>query len=101
MSIFYVFRHPDFIPLVNNFKNQDVSPHTPSKTTRSNGFNNILIKSWVLESKLVTYMHQKNKLVAPDFMPRWASLLQDVHDDLGERVICGAADSRFNTKKKA
>jgi hypothetical protein len=46
-------------------------------------------------------MHQKNKLVAPDFMPRWASLLQDVHDDLGERVICGAADSRFNTKKKA
>lgn len=96
MSIYYIFRHPDFVPIVNNFSTPDVPPHAPSKITKSNGFNDILVKSWVLQSNLlqnIIKMNQEN--LADDVMKAWGELLQQFHDELGEREVCGPAKALF------
>ncbi|KAI8639579.1 hypothetical protein BD408DRAFT_371457 [Parasitella parasitica] len=96
MSIYYIFRHPDFVPIVNNFTNPDVPPHAPSKITKMNGFNDILIKSWVLQSSLLQYTLKLNKdSVANNALIMWGELLQQLHDELGEREVCGAAKTIF------
>jgi hypothetical protein len=96
MSTCYIFRHPDFVPLVNNFTTPDVPPHTPSKVTKSNGFNDIVIKSWVLQSRLIQHTLTNNtSLSSDDVVLTWAELLQELHDELGEREICGVSKSIF------
>ncbi|KAK4510606.1 uncharacterized protein ATC70_005037 [Mucor velutinosus] len=92
MGIYYIYRHPDFVPVVNNFN--DLPPHTPSKTSRVNGFNDILAKSWVLHSHLMLHMVKMNKDSVPeDTMVVWAEVLKDLHYELGEREICGSGKS--------
>ncbi|KAI7905962.1 uncharacterized protein BX663DRAFT_483630 [Cokeromyces recurvatus] len=88
--------HPDFVPLVNNFTTPDIPPHRPSKVTKSNIFNDIIVKSWVLQSYLIQHMFRKNSCsVANDTMILWAELLQELHDELGEREVCGVAKNIF------
>lgn len=79
------------MPLVNNFTAPDMPPHTPSKATKSNGFNDLLIRSWVLHSYLLQHSVRGDK----EIMSSWAQLLQELHDELGEREICGASKSLF------
>lgn len=89
MTIYYIYRHPDFVPVINNFN--DLPPHTPSKTSRVNGFNDILAKSWVLHSHLMLHMIETNKESVPEnAMAVWAEVLKDLHLELGEREICGS-----------
>ncbi|CEP06985.1 hypothetical protein, partial, partial [Parasitella parasitica] len=98
MSIYYIFRHPDFVPIVNNFTSPDMPPHAPSRVTKMNGFNDILIKSWVLQSSLLQYalkLSSKHSVVADNAMNMWGELLQQLHDELGEREVCGAAKTIF------
>ncbi|KAI9478245.1 MAG: hypothetical protein EXX96DRAFT_570148 [Benjaminiella poitrasii] len=95
MSTYYIFRHPDFIPLVNNFTTPDMPPHRPSKITKSNIFNDIIVKSWVLQSYLFQHVLNKSNSTTNDMMVTWAELLQELHDELGEREVCGAAKSIF------
>jgi hypothetical protein len=95
MSIYFIFRHPDYIPFVNNFTNPDVPPHTPSKITRSNRFIDILIKGWVLQSHLFQHVvYNNNEPILNEVMISWAEILQQLHDELGERKVCGAAKSK-------
>ncbi|GAN06215.1 hypothetical protein MAM1_0115c05695 [Mucor ambiguus] len=92
MSIYYIYRHPDFVPVVNNFN--DLPPHTPSKTSRVNGFNDILAKSWVLHSHLMLHIIETNKESVPEnAMVIWAEVLTDLHYQLGEREICSSGKS--------
>ncbi|CAO3660434.1 unnamed protein product [Rhizopus stolonifer] len=95
MSLHYVFRHPDFVPLVNNFSSPDSIPHTPSKITKSNRFNAIAVKSWVMYSLLMkrelSVQNQDTKKIMLD----WTKLLQELHDELGEREICCSSDDVF------
>lgn len=96
MSTYYIFRHPDFVPLVNNFTSPDIPPHAPSKATKSNGFNDLMIKSWVLYSYLLqNALSTVQDTSAGDIMQSWSQLLQELHDELGEREICGASNSLF------
>lgn len=96
MSIYYIFRHPDFVPLVNNFSTPDVPPHTPSKITKSNGFNDIVAKSWVIQSYLVQHVIQHNKEPNTNgAIYTWAELLKELHEELGEREVCGAGKRKF------
>jgi hypothetical protein len=90
MSIIYIFRHPDFVPLVNNFTN-DMPPHKPARATKHNGFNDLTAKAWVLQSHLLQHAIQDDK---GEIMVDWVELLQRYHDELGERQICGAAKGR-------
>lgn len=95
MSIYYNFRHSDYVPFVNNFTNPEVPLHRPSKVTKSNGFNSILIKAWVLQSHLFQHVILNNEdPVENEVLSSWAKLLHDLHDDLGEREMCGAANSK-------
>ncbi|KAI8080754.1 uncharacterized protein B0P05DRAFT_72267 [Gilbertella persicaria] len=96
MSIYYMFRHPDFVPFVNNFSSPDVPPHTPSKITKSNSFNEIIIKGWVLQSHLFQQAFKKttNESIR-EVKHAWAELLHSLHDELGEREVCGVAKSIF------
>ncbi|CAO3593379.1 unnamed protein product [Absidia cylindrospora] len=92
-TILYTFRHPDFIPLVNNFSNPDMTPHVPSKKTKINSYNAVATKSWVMISTLaqhrMTQENYKKKLAS------LAILLQTMHDELGEREVCGASKGIF------
>ncbi|KAI8096895.1 uncharacterized protein BX664DRAFT_68541 [Halteromyces radiatus] len=92
-TIIYTFRHPDFIPLVNNFSNPEMTPHVPSRKTKINSYNAVTTKSWVLVSTLaqqkIKYDNDENKMVS------LASLLQNMHDELGEREVCGASKGIF------
>ncbi|KAI9264814.1 hypothetical protein BY458DRAFT_513660 [Sporodiniella umbellata] len=95
MTLYYVFRHPDFVPLVNNFSSPDSVPHTPSKITKSNRFNAIAVKSWVMFSILM-----KRELVlcgqgGNSKLFDWTKLLQELHDELGEREICCTSNDVF------
>ncbi|KAI7893343.1 uncharacterized protein EV154DRAFT_501727 [Mucor mucedo] len=96
MSIYYIFRHPDFVPLVNNFSTPDVPPHTPSKVTKSNGFNDIVAKAWVLQSYLIQHVIQHNEERNTNgAIYTWAELLKELHEELGEREVCGAGKRIF------
>lgn len=95
MSIYYIFRHPDFVPLVNNFSTPDTPPHTPSKITKSNGFNDIMIKAWVIQSYLIQHTLHKYEEPTNGATGIWAELLKGLHDELGEREVCGAAKRKF------
>ncbi|OBZ89568.1 Histone transcription regulator 3 [Choanephora cucurbitarum] len=96
MSIYYMFRHPDFVPFVNNFSSPDVPPHTPSKATKSNNFNGIIVKAWVLQSYLIQQVFEKaTGEPANEIQRAWAELLHSLHDELGEREFCGASNSIF------
>ncbi|KAI8378602.1 hypothetical protein BD560DRAFT_389864 [Blakeslea trispora] len=96
MSIYYMFRHPDFVPFVNNFSSPDVPPHTPSKATKANKFNAIIVKAWVLQSHLIQQALEDTKSQSTDELQRaWAELLHSLHDELGEREFCGASNSIF------
>ncbi|KAI9260891.1 hypothetical protein EDC94DRAFT_610142 [Helicostylum pulchrum] len=97
MSIYYIFRHPDFVPLVNNFTVPDMPPHTPSRITKSNGFNDIMIKSWVLKSYLIQHTLRHYGEPVNDTISTWSELLKELHDELGEREVCGAAKRIFLT----
>ncbi|KAI8985349.1 hypothetical protein BDB01DRAFT_787727 [Pilobolus umbonatus] len=94
MSTYYIFRHPDFIPIVNNFSAPDQQPHTPSRITKLNGFNDLLTKAWTLQS----YIVESSLATDPEgdtSIGIWADLLQELHDELGEREICGAGGNIF------
>ncbi|KAL9554649.1 hypothetical protein MBANPS3_002732 [Mucor bainieri] len=92
MTIYYVYRHPDFVPVVNNFN--DMPPHTPSKTSRVNGFNDLLAKAWVLHSHLMLHLIEANAESVPEnAVGLWADVLTDLHFQLGEREICGSGKS--------
>ncbi|ORZ15034.1 hypothetical protein BCR42DRAFT_353065 [Absidia repens] len=92
-TILYTFRHPDFIPLVNNFSNPDMTPHVPSKKTKINSYNAVATKSWVMISTLAQHkMKQEN---SDDKLAPLANLLQTMHDELGEREVCGASKGIF------
>ncbi|KAI8333838.1 hypothetical protein BC941DRAFT_106385 [Chlamydoabsidia padenii] len=92
-TMIYTFRHPDFIPLVNNFSNPDVKPHVPSRKTKINSYNAVTTKLWVMTSTLA----QRNiqKVGDGDKMTSLANLLQNMHDELGEREVCGASKGIF------
>lgn len=87
-TIFYIFRHPDYIPLVNNFTIPDVPPHRPSKRTKANFYNALTTKSWLLLSILI----QQNANDDKEKIALLSELLQNMHDELGEREICGTSD---------
>lgn len=87
MSIYYIFRHPDFVPLVNNFTN-DLPPHKPAKSTKHNGFNDLMVQAWVLQTHLLQHAIQDDK---GEVMISWVDVFQTLHDELGEREVCGAA----------
>ncbi|KAI8060297.1 hypothetical protein BC940DRAFT_160374 [Gongronella butleri] len=90
-SMVYIFRHPDFIPLVNNFATPDSTPHVPSRRTIANFFNALSTRAWVLVATLMERrFHDDN-----DKMMGLASVLQTLHDELGEREICGAGNGIF------
>lgn len=93
MTSQYMFRHPDFIPLVNNFVNPEAPIHAPSATTKSNGFNVLMVRLWVWISHMIR-QYTANEIESPEQVnetqKQLAELLSDVHDDLGEREICGA-----------
>lgn len=92
MSIYYIYRHPDFVPVVNNFN--DLPPHTPSKTSRVNGFNDIMAKTWVLHSHLMLHIIENNRESVPENAKvAWAEVLLELHFQLGEREICGSGKS--------
>lgn len=95
MSLHYVFRHPDFVPLVNNFSSPDSIPHTPSKITKSNRFNAIAVKSWVMYSLLMKRELLVQSQDTKKIMLDWTKLLQELHDELGEREICCSSDGNY------
>lgn len=88
-----MFRHPDFIPLVNNFVNPEAPIHAPSATTKANGFNVLMVRLWVWVSHMIrqyTFNEVEDVEQQKETQKQLAELLSDVHDDLGEREICGA-----------
>lgn len=92
MTSQYMFRHPDFIPLVNNFVNPEAPIHAPSVTTKANGFNVLMVRLWVWISHMIR-LYSDNEIQETDqqneIQTQLSELLSDVHDDLGEREICG------------
>ncbi|KAI7879176.1 hypothetical protein K492DRAFT_208427 [Lichtheimia hyalospora FSU 10163] len=96
MTVYYIFRHPDFIPLVNNFKIHGVEPHVPSQVTRSSSFNVVLVEIWVL---LSTFMQDTANIIdnetAKTIKDKLAETLITLHDELGEREICGVSKGIF------
>ncbi|KAG1031933.1 hypothetical protein G6F25_011708 [Rhizopus arrhizus] len=88
MTVYYIFRHPDFVPLVNNFSSPDSIPHTPSRITKANRFNAIVIKSWIIHSHLIKRELRAQTRKTQKIMFDWVKLLQEFHDELGEREIC-------------
>lgn len=94
MTLFYIFRHPDFVPLVNNFSSPDSIPHTPSRTTKSNKFNSIVVKSWVISSHIIKQVLASQVQDTHSIKFSWVKLLQELHDELGEREICCVANSK-------
>ncbi|KAI8366707.1 uncharacterized protein BYT42DRAFT_587609 [Radiomyces spectabilis] len=96
-SLIYIFRHPDFIPLVNNFTVPDMAPHVPSQASKSNIYNDIITKTWTLISSLLQKFLQKSHQFVSESLPVLADLLQTLHDELGEREICGASKGIFLT----
>jgi hypothetical protein len=93
MTSQYMFRHPDFIPLVNNFVNPEAPIHAPSATTKANGFNVLMVRLWVWTSHMIRQYASnevENLEQQNETQKQLAELLSDVHDDLGEREICGA-----------
>ncbi|CEI97466.1 hypothetical protein RMCBS344292_11598 [Rhizopus microsporus] len=95
MTLFYIFRHPDFVPLVNNFSSPDSIPHTPSRTTKSNKFNSIVVKSWVISSHIIKQVLASQVQDTHSIKFSWVKLLQELHDELGEREICCVANNAF------
>ncbi|CEI91811.1 hypothetical protein RMCBS344292_06089 [Rhizopus microsporus] len=95
MTLFYIFRHPDFVPLVNNFSSPDSIPHTPSRTTKSNRFNSIVVKSWVISSHIIKQVLASQVQDTHSIKFSWVKLLQELHDELGEREICCVANNAF------
>ena len=95
MTVYYIFRHPDFIPLVNNFKIHGVEPHVPSQVTRSSSFNVVLVEIWVL---LSTFMQDTANTTddetAKTIKDKLAETLITLHDELGEREICGVSKGK-------
>lgn len=90
MTVYYIFRHPDFIPLVNNFKIHGVEPHVPSQVTRSSSFNIVLVEIWVLLSTFIQDMaNSTDNETAKTIKDKLAETLITLHDELGEREICG------------
>lgn len=92
MTVYYIFRHPDFIPLVNNFKIHGVEPHVPSQVTRSSSFNVVLVEIWVLLSTFIQESaYTNNDESAKAIKVKLAETLITLHDELGEREICGVS----------
>ncbi|ORY98057.1 hypothetical protein BCR43DRAFT_490797 [Syncephalastrum racemosum] len=101
MTIYYLYRHPDFIHLVNNFSNPNMDTHTPSNTTRNSAFNTIVAHAWTLMTQLGAHVIDLKGNELPE-------LLSSLHDDLGEREICGTSKGillkeilRFLTRSNA
>ncbi|CAO3617860.1 unnamed protein product [Cunninghamella blakesleeana] len=90
-TIFYIFRHPDYIPLVNNFTIPDVPPHRPSERTKENFYNALTTKSWLLLSILIQLNSNNDK----QKITLLSELLQNMHDELGEREICRTSNGMF------
>ncbi|KAI9274845.1 hypothetical protein BDA99DRAFT_498736 [Phascolomyces articulosus] len=96
MTVQYVFRHPDFIPLVNNFATPTAEPHGPSNTTRSSKFNSVVINAWVLAATLIQHcIPDDNSLASLESRHALVDMLISLHDELGERQICGVAKGAF------
>ena len=98
MTMHYIFRHEDFIPIANNFVTPASDPHTPSKATRNCRFNTIVVNTWVLLSILIhRSVLDSDAASTSDVKSALTDVLLNLHDELGEREICGAAKG---TKKK-
>lgn len=95
MAVQYVYRHPDFIPIANNFTTSSAEPHDPSNVTRSSRFNSIVINSWVLTSSLIQRSIPGDNTPASIKSKRTlVDTLISLHDELGERQICGVAKGK-------
>ncbi|ORX50528.1 hypothetical protein DM01DRAFT_1095919 [Hesseltinella vesiculosa] len=90
-TMIYIFRHSDFIPLVNNFASPDSPPHVPSRCTVNSFFNGLITKAWVTTGVLLQQIINEDH----DKMVAMATVLQSLHDELGEREICGASKGIF------
>ncbi|KAI8967147.1 hypothetical protein BDF20DRAFT_901944, partial [Mycotypha africana] len=103
MTVYYLFRHPDFIPLVNNFTEPDVPQHRPSKTSKGNVFNQVIVKAWVCQSSLVQtkvrqqmqQQQQQQDVGMHAILSLGAEVMQELHDELGEREICDASNGIY------
>ncbi|KAI8145939.1 hypothetical protein BJV82DRAFT_29849 [Fennellomyces sp. T-0311] len=94
MTMHYIFRHADFIPLVNNFAIPTADPHVPSQTTRNCRFNTIVANGWVLMATLVQHLIPDSN-DSSEIKCALADTLLSLHDELGEREICGVAKGAF------
>ncbi|KAG2223646.1 hypothetical protein INT45_010005 [Circinella minor] len=96
MAVRYVYRHPDFIPIANNFTTSSAEPHEPSNVTRTSRFNSIVINSWVLTSTLIQKsIPNDNSTASIKSKHTLVDTLISLHDELGERQICGVAKGAF------
>ncbi|KAI9470445.1 hypothetical protein BDB00DRAFT_251414 [Zychaea mexicana] len=96
MTVQYVFRHADFIPLVNNFTTPTSENHSPSNTTRSARFNSIVINTWVLASTIIqSCIPDDGNASNLEVKHTLTDTLMTLHDELGERQICGVAKGAF------
>ncbi|KAF7726581.1 Histone transcription regulator 3 [Apophysomyces ossiformis] len=94
-SFIYIFRHPDFVPLVNNFPVQDNPPHVPSLKTKAGAFSAITAKIWAVQSMLIRWTIMQNPSIEAETLPALVEVLLATHEELGEREICGSAKGTF------
>lgn len=98
MTIIYTYRHPDFIHIVNNFSGSEM--HRPSLTTRNSKFNSIISTSWAVAASLIeSAAHGREPAVKQVINDGIANVLAFIHDELGEREICGGCKSKTNENK--
>ncbi|KAI7863344.1 hypothetical protein BDF14DRAFT_1845257 [Spinellus fusiger] len=95
MSIYYLYRHADFIALISRFTASDLPEHSPSAVTKKNPFNDTVVRLWVLQSILVHVSLNDLPIYESDMVNHLSSLLKDLHEELGEREICSSADGIF------
>ena len=100
MAVQYVYRHQDFIPIANNFSTSTAEPHDTSNVTRSSRFNSIVINSWVLTSNIIQQsIPDDNTPASIESTRKLVGTLISLHDELGERQICGVANGKLTNKK--
>lgn len=99
MTVYYIFRHVDFLPLVSNYKasiTENVNQYMPSPLTRSGGFNRVVVNAWVIFSTVVQHAFEgKDPSFVDEAEYALVDLLMTMHDELGERSICSASNSIF------
>ncbi|KAI9007532.1 hypothetical protein CLU79DRAFT_778404 [Phycomyces nitens] len=95
MSIFYIYRHSDFIALISRYETPESVPHSPSEITKANSFNDTVMQAWVLLSILMHVELEEMPIYEADLATSLSTLLKDIHEELGEREICGSGNGIF------